>query len=256
MTANNNKASQADRDPSKYNKLDFNPKADEMNFIGFTQDGRPFLACGAKSKNKKKGDLCHMVAGQGTPHVGYGRCKYHGGLSTGPTTPEGKATIGRIASENNRLHGFYAKALAPEEAKIFEELKTGQVTGLEYEIYALKAKILVYLAKWRERWDAIADKKGPEEADKATRVWYATGENGQGVRSYYHAGSIEDRALDRALNTLGRLVEKHARLTQGAGDDLLNQLNEELKAASYGQVSVSWGGKPQARKEGGGGSDD
>ncbi|HSP31901.1 MAG TPA: HGGxSTG domain-containing protein [Halomonas sp.] len=247
MAANTEQGTQTDRGPINYNKLDFNPNADEKNFVGFTREGKPFLACGALAKNKRKGDLCHMSAGQGTAHVGYGRCKYHGGNNTGPKTAEGKAK----AAENSRIHGFYSAALSKEEAALFEELKEKQMVGLEYEIYTLKAKILTYLTKWRQKWDAIADKEGEEQADKHTRVWYATGENGQGVRSYYQAGSIDDRALDRALNTLGKLVEKQGRLTQGGGEDLLGQINKELQEASYGQVSVSWGGRAQTRKEGG-----
>jgi len=35
--------------------------------------------CGAKKKN---GELCRAFAGQGTDHVGIGRCKYHGGSTS------------------------------------------------------------------------------------------------------------------------------------------------------------------------------
>ncbi|GKU79307.1 hypothetical protein [Paenibacillus sp. L3-i20] len=82
-------------------------------------------------------------------------------------------------------------------------------------------------------------------ADTQSRVWYSEGE---GARSYYHAGSLEDRTLDRALNTLGRLIEKHARLNPNSSDDLLGQINAELRAASKGKVSISWGGEAQARQ--------
>lgn len=97
-----------------------------------------------------------------------------------------------------------------------------------------------------ESWVAERTPEAAEQyADQMTRVWYSEGE---GARSYYHAGSLEDRTLDRALNTLGRLVEKHARLNPDAGDDLLGQINSELRAASRGKVSISWGGNAQARQ--------
>jgi len=41
--------------------------------------------CGAKTR---KGHPCKMMS-----EAGKRRCKYHGGMSTGPKTPEGKARI-------------------------------------------------------------------------------------------------------------------------------------------------------------------
>lgn len=53
-------------------------------------DFRPFtdLMCGAKGK--RTGKPCPL-----TSIYGNGRCRFHGGLSTGPTTPEGLAKSGR-----------------------------------------------------------------------------------------------------------------------------------------------------------------
>lgn len=104
-------------------------------------------------------------------------------------------------------------------------------------------------SRYLEVIDSWPANRTPEDAeayaDSMTRVWYSEGE--KGGRSYYHAGSIEDRTLDRALNTLSRLVEKHARLNPENGDDLLGQINAELRAASRGKVSISWGGEAQKR---------
>jgi len=98
-----------------------------------------------------------------------------------------------------------------------------------------------------ERWTANRTQEEAEAyADRMTRVWYSEGE---GARAYYHAGSLEDRALDRALNTLGRLIEKHARLNPDNNDDLLGQINAELRAASKGKISISWSGEAQKRVE-------
>jgi hypothetical protein len=272
-----------------------NPKADDKNFIA---DG--LLRCGAKRHHT--GTPCMQYAGHCTDHVGYGRCKNHGGRNTGPITPEGKA----IASQNSVLHGLYAKALRPREAAIFLDLaKEEDPTGLKWEIIALKAKIIGYLGKWSEKWDiyyakrinATADwvkctKCGKEfqvntfddpyldsvrscptcrtyndfvvlnqvplpctaeiaeaYADRMTRITASETENG-GVRTFYHAGDLDDRALDRALNTLKRLVETHNRLNQESGDDLVGKINEELRAASRGRVNITWDTGAQQRKDG------
>jgi hypothetical protein len=102
-----------------------------------------------------------------------------------------------------------------------------------------------------DEWGAQhTDEEAQEYADSKSRTYFRTGENGG--RSYYHAATIEDNALDRSLNTLGRMVEKHARLRGDNKDDLLGQINAELRAASQGQVSLSWAAGPaQQRKEGG-----
>ncbi len=223
-------------------KVQFNPKADAMNFIHVARK-RTMLACGANARHK--GSPCTLAAGHGTNHVGYGRCKFHGGSSTGPKTPEGKANVGR-----SRIHGLYAKVLSPQEQEIFDSLNSGErkVADLELEIVMLKTKILIYLESWRKKYEDALATKGEEAAEKATKVYFNYGEFG--AKNVYHAGTIEDNVLDRALNTLGRLVEKHDRLNAGGGGDLTDKINAELRAASYGQVSVSWGSRPaQARKD-------
>lgn len=244
MTDENKKASLISCDPKTIDKKSINPKADEMNFVALTQAGKPYLGCGAQAKSKRKGDLCHLAAGQGTPHKGYGRCKYHGGLSTGPITPEGKAKT----AQNSRLHGLYAKTLLPKEVAIFGELMDAgaDAMGLKFEILTLKAKIIAYLAKWTDTWVDIAEKEGEGVADDKTKIWFNEGENGK-ARNYFHAGTIEDRTLDRALNTLRRLVDAYSKANPLEGGDIITAINSELRAASHGQVSVSWGGKAQTK---------
>lgn len=210
-------------------KRKLHPKADEKNRIEIRK-GKPVLCCGAKRSEKKGGGFCKSLAGTGTDHPGYKRCKFCGGMNTGPKTAEGKAR----ASANSRIHGLYAAALDDDEVDIYLELAESKKLDLEHEIYFWKAKILRYIQHYKNRYERRKS-VARDEGDL-----YATVE-------FYHAGSMEDRALDRALNTLGRLVEKHARLTADSGDDLLTSINKELQAASQGKVSVSWGGKAQSR---------
>lgn len=220
-------------------KLRLHPNADDKNRVE-NRNGRAVLVCGANKQTEPY--YCRAIAGHRTAHPGYGRCRYCGGMSTGPQTEEGKA----VSTQNGRKHGIYSSVLNDEERAVYEDLIENKSLALEQEIYMLKAKIIRYLDKWNQIREA--------GGEGATRVWFKA----QGERSYYHAGSADDRVLDRALNTLSRLIEKHNRLVNpegGAG--LLEQINAELRAASHGKVTVAWGGrKPQTREDGEGATND
>lgn len=75
-------------------------------------DFRPFthLTCGAKGK--RTGKPCPL-----TSIYSNGRCRFHGGLSTGPTSPEGLAKSGR----NGR-----GKAPAPASDAALPGKKSGE----------------------------------------------------------------------------------------------------------------------------------
>jgi len=233
-------------DPELKKKL--HPKADEKNLILERSYG-PILACGSKKNNG-----CRNVAGKGTDHLGYGRCKYHGGNNTGPKTKKGKAK----SSQNARKHGFYSDALHDEEAELYNELleKKDEILSLQHEITALRAKIVLYLKKWKDKYNRRYEEQLKETGDEKQARAYAElktrvkfQQKSDGGYSYYTAGTIEDNALDRALNTLARLIEKHARLTEDTPDDLVGRINSELRAASQGEVNVSWGSGPQKRQD-------
>ncbi len=81
--------------------------------------------CGAKNR---AGNPCKRPAGWGTKHPGEGRCKLHGGASTGAP--------GNI---NNLKHGLYSKHLAEEERERFEEHLEDDT--LDREIALMKVKI-------------------------------------------------------------------------------------------------------------------
>ena len=219
-------------------KVQFHPQADQINIIGIPRK-EVALCCGAMNGGKP----CLQPAGMGTAHKGYGRCKFHGGNNTGPKTPEGKWN----SSHNNIKHGLFAKTLLPGEEKILEDMEADKdFDALDYAIKVQTVKIISYLNKHKEKFQKDTELEGEEIAYRKSRVICREGD---GVKSFYHAGTIEDNALDRAFNTLRRLIgQKH--LIEGkddSDDDIMATLNKELKAASHGEVSISWGGKAQEK---------
>ena len=63
--------------------------------------------CAAKNR---RGSSCRC------PAMKNGRCRLHGGLSTGPRTPEGRARIRQART----IHGFYsAKAVAASRGQVW-----------------------------------------------------------------------------------------------------------------------------------------
>jgi hypothetical protein len=247
----------------KYKKQ-INPAADDLNFVIF-RTGAYVLGCGARRRGRS--GICGRIAGTGTDHPGVGRCVNHAGTSTGPNTPEGKA----ISATNATKHGLYAKLLLPEELEIFKTMVAQEKPdSLEMEINLLKTKILSYIRKYKlkaqkalelAKLEGCTNEQAIEKMDEAIKIWASTlveveGEDGRPVQEarsthYYHAATVEDRALDRALNTLGRLVEKHARINGESAQNELESINAQLRAASNGIVTISWGGQAPARKAGG-----
>ena len=163
-------------------------------------------------------------------------------MTTGPKTVDGKDR----SSQNARKHGFYSPGLTSKEKAVYENQSDEAAVSLLPEIKLLKAKVLVYLADWKEKLE--------QDGEAATQVAYKVitetedGERVSNIAGYYRAATIEDRPLMRALNDLGRMVERQARLNPEAGDDLVSQINAELRAASHGQVTVSWANRQAQSK--------
>ncbi len=71
--------------------------------------------CGARTR---KGTPCQQIAGWGTNHVGTGRCKLHGGKSTGP---KNKSKLKE--NKNAEKHGLFTKYLPQETLDIINEIQ-------------------------------------------------------------------------------------------------------------------------------------
>jgi hypothetical protein len=76
---------------------------------------RPLQSCGARTR---RGTAC-----QKPPLNGKTRCRLHGGLSTGPKTPEGKA---RIVAAHFK-HGRRSRAFAEARKQIWADLRAVEV---------------------------------------------------------------------------------------------------------------------------------
>ncbi|HJP68269.1 MAG TPA: HGGxSTG domain-containing protein [Sphingomicrobium sp.] len=77
--------------------------------------------CGAKTR---AGGACKA------PAMGNGRCRVHGGKSTGPKDQSGNT--------NAVKHGFYSDALLPDERKLYERAEVG---SLDDEIRLARVKL-------------------------------------------------------------------------------------------------------------------
>lgn len=71
--------------------------------------------CGAKTR---AGTPCQQKAGWGTDHPGEGKCKLHGGKSTGPRD---KTKLKE--NKNAEKHGFFSKYLPEDTLNIIQEIK-------------------------------------------------------------------------------------------------------------------------------------
>lgn len=106
----------------------------------------PREECGAKLKNGKK---CKEPPANPDSTRGNSRCAGHGGLSTGPVTPEGKEAIRVAGAVASTTHGLYASAstwdeyrrrkYGEEEQKLLDEVPTAP--DLAPEIQALRMKM-------------------------------------------------------------------------------------------------------------------
>jgi hypothetical protein len=210
-------------DPAEKRQL--HSKADSKNFVEI-QRGKKVLRCGAK---RKGGRICRSIAGMGTDHKGYGRCKFCGGCTTGPKTPEGKAKV----SQNARKHGLYATGLNEAERAVYAEIEAQKAYGLENELTLLKTKLVSYL-EYTQRL----------EQTRGQRALRRTRRRGETVLSY-DMGSIEDPHVLQSLEQIRRLVATLNATNPDSTTDLIDRVNAELRAASKDRVSASWNAQPQ-----------
>lgn len=88
------------------------------------------ITCGAKTRS---GTPCKHPAGYGTPHLGTGRCKYHGGCSTGPRDPE-KMIGNKRALTTGEREAVWLDVLPTDEQQIYHDINTDKLRQIDEEI--------------------------------------------------------------------------------------------------------------------------
>lgn len=80
---------------------------------------RPKNQCGARNR---QGNPCGKPAGWGTAHPGTGRCRLHGGASTGAANH---------GNQNARRHGVFSKFLTTEDLEFLATSPTERMATLQ-----------------------------------------------------------------------------------------------------------------------------
>lgn len=87
--------------------------------------------CGAKAKSSK--GSCSLPAGWGTDHAGKGRCKYHGGCSTGPRDPA-KMRGNKNALKTGERESIFLSTLDEEERQDYEKVDTSPAAQIDEQL--------------------------------------------------------------------------------------------------------------------------
>lgn len=114
--------------------------------------------CGAK---KKSGGICGLFSGWGTAHVGSGKCKLHGGASTGPKD---------LSNNKNAVkHGVYEtlirEHLPEDEREAFDRVSVD--SDLEAELRVNRFKMLRLMGEVEQNLVAGFDVKRIKADDLA-----------------------------------------------------------------------------------------
>ena len=175
--------------------------------------------CGATTRG---GEPCRR-----RPVPGGSRCLLHGGLSTGPRTPEGRAR----SAEGPITHGIYASEVS-EEAR---QAVAGAGLDLSGELVAARVQLARALAYWEE-WSS------QKEALPLTEVE----DSPTGTTTKRRRPDLWS-ILDRCLGRVGHLVEQQARVQevqalQGELDGL-RELVAEMPRARNGRPRRHYNGR-------------
>lgn len=142
------------------------------------------LICGArKGKGPNKGKLCQKPAGWGTDHLGTGRCKYHGGCSTGPRNGP----------------GIYRTKLTPDLQQVYDQFAADpNLKRLDDEVLLVKTLIVSAMDK------GVGPSDLSELVDRLSRIIKRKVEIEEGLKVYVHVDQI-----NFVVNQVVQVVERH-----------------------------------------------
>ena len=159
--------------------------------------------CGAKTR---AGTACKKTAGWGTDHVGTGRCKLHGGKSTGPK-PENMR-----GNKNAEKHGLFSKYLPEETQALLDAIESLSPLDILWENIKIQYAAII-------RAQTIMEVKNREDLVRLEKK-KSEGEFGDAVEYEYHtAWDRYERFLTsqaRAMTNLTNMIVKYeAQCNQG-----------------------------------------
>ena len=131
--------------------------------------------CGAKTK---RGTPCLRPAGWGTNHPGTGRCKLHGGCSTGPKDQRGN----KNAVKTGEYETIWLDTLDEEERELFHQINLDKIKQLDNGIKLIEIRerrMLKRIQKLKEKDFTVISRKEGLERGKATSLEESQGTLGQ-----------------------------------------------------------------------------
>lgn len=131
--------------------------------------------CGAKTR---KGTPCLRPAGWGTNHPGTGRCKLHGGCSTGPKDQRGN----KNAVTTGEYETIWFDTLDEEERELFHQINLDKIKQLDNGIKLIEIRerrMMKRIQKLKEKEFTVISRKEGLERGKATSLEESQGTLGQ-----------------------------------------------------------------------------
>lgn len=172
--------------------------------------------CGAKTRG---GYPCKLRAGHGTNHLGTGRCKFHGGASSGGP-PE---TLFKKGHRTREVHGLRAKQFPEEVYEMAKELKELGITPLEMMWDAIRLQWMAII-----RAQKLMYVEDAEDHTK-TLVSQSTGATTSEKYKVQLAEEKQARFLitqSNAIDALGKMLKQYRHMLTVGG---LEKTEQELK---------------------------
>lgn len=173
--------------------------------------------CGAKTRN---GTPCQQKAGWGTDHVGEGRCKLHGGKSSGPKNQK--------KNSNAKKHGLYAKYFPDDTLELFNALETESPLEILWSNIKIQYSAIILAQK---KMRTILENSIEHESKDGMILLNKTQtgfskkstiqeENTREISQVYESETVEYQryieAQSRAMNTLNNMIKNYDELCRSS----------------------------------------
>lgn len=194
--------------------------------------------CGAKTR---AGTPCQRPAGWGTDHVGIGRCKLHGGKSTGPPKKNKNAVT------TGEFETLFFDTLDDEEKELIYQMQIEKKKLLEQEIQLLtvrERRMLKRIADLKDKEMTVVSIKKGIEKGYDTNIQEMQGVLGQ-IQSVEDALTRVQEKKQKAIEMLHRFEMDEEKLAldklkiHGDDDDEIG--DDGFIEALEGKVGEVWG---------------